>query len=165
MLHFGATCRVLSRYAAWGAAWFAGLAIMVMMLLGAADVISTNVFSQPVTGTVELTRSLLVASVFLALALSQQRGRQIRVTLLVERLPTWGQHLSLRIAALCSLLVYLAIAWYGWLEALDSWQSGEASVGALRFAIWPARFALAIGASLMVLQCFADTLLPDPGKT
>jgi TRAP-type mannitol/chloroaromatic compound transport system permease small subunit len=50
------------------------------------------------------------------------------------------------------------IAYFGWFATLRSFGSGEIRQGQLGFPVWPARMALALGASLMVLQCLIQFL-------
>jgi len=67
------------------AALCAAIAMLGMMLIGTADVIGTAALNRPLPGAFELTEALMVATVFLALALSQREGRQIRVEILASR--------------------------------------------------------------------------------
>ena len=66
------TTSALSRLESLAAA-VAGLGVLVMMLLGGVDVITTKLLDWPIPGVYELTETLMVASVFLALALSQRQ--------------------------------------------------------------------------------------------
>lgn len=135
------------------AAALAGLGVFVMMLLGGLDVLTTSVLNQPIPGAYEIIETLMVASIFLALALSQAEGRQIRVELITERLGSRARSLLEVFADLCSVLVYGLIAWYGTQAAYSSAVMGEFSAGIVKFPQWPAKIALAAGAMLMVLQC------------
>lgn len=137
------------------AALIAAFAVLGMMVVGAADVLGTVTLGRPFPGAYEITESLMVGAVFLALALSQREGRQIRVTLVVERLGTRAAAWLDGLAQVASLGVYAVIAWYGWGIAIGSYVIGEFSPGILRFPVWPAKFALALGATLMVVQCAA----------
>lgn len=143
---------VLFQVEKWAAA-IAGFGVLVMMLLGGFDVITTKAFSWPIPGAYELTETMMVASVFLALALSQREKRQIRVELFVERLSERPRRLADALADLCSLGIYAFIAWYG---AQSFWTSvgvGDYGSGLVRLPLWPAKFALAFGALLMCVQC------------
>lgn len=140
------------------AAALAGLGVLVMMLLGGMDVLTTSALNQPIPGAYEIIETMMVGSIFLALALSQAEGRQIRVELLTERLGPRTQELLNALADACSLLVYGLIAWYGMKAAWTSTLSGEFSSGLVQFPQWPAKIALALGAWLMVLQCVFNAL-------
>lgn len=140
------------------AALCAAVAVLGMMLVGSVDVISTAAFSIPLPGAYELTETLMVVSVFLALALSQREGRQIRVELLAERLSPRGRAILDLLAEFLSVFVYAVIAWYGWSEAAESWHIGELTSGLLRFPLWPSKLALGLGATLMTVQCLAGAI-------
>jgi TRAP-type C4-dicarboxylate transport system permease small subunit len=138
------------------AAALAGLAVAAMMLIGLADVLGTNLLGRPVPAAVELTESLMVVAIFLALALSQRQGRQIRVDLISARLSVRGRSTLAIVAALLGALVYSAIGWWGQQALGDSLRSGETSAGLWPFALWPSRAALVAGAGLMSAQCLAE---------
>jgi len=140
------------------AALCAAIAMLGMMLIGAADVIGAAALNRPLPGAYELTEALMVATVFLALALSQREGRQIRVEILASRLSGRAKAILDLIADMLSALVYAVIAWYGWTVAVESWQIGELSSGLLQFPLWPPKLALALGATLMCAQCLAACL-------
>ncbi|GAB5467452.1 MAG: hypothetical protein Kilf2KO_04820 [Rhodospirillales bacterium] len=138
------------------AAMLAGLGLFMMMAIGAVDAFSTKVLSAPLPGVYELTETLMVMSAFLALALAQANDGHIRVTIFVGLLsPRWRALLDL-FGALLTALLFIAIAWFGWASAIHSFAVGEFSPGSLPIPIWPARLALALGASLMVVQSAVD---------
>lgn len=133
-----------------------GIALLAMMLVGAIDVAGTSLFNQPLPGTFEATETLMVVTIFLALGLSQQRRTHISVEVVVKCMPAWMQRLSGLLAAGLSLLFFALIAWFGWEAAARSYAVGEFSSGIVNFPIWPAKGALALGASLMAAQCLWD---------
>ena len=137
------------------AASVAGIGVLAMMLLGGLDVLTTNV-NRPIPGAYEIIETLMVASIFLALALSQAQGRQIRVELITDRMAPRSRDLVQVFSDACSLTVYGFIAWYGAKAAWTSTLMGEVSSGAVQFPLWPAKIALTLGAVLMVLQCLAS---------
>jgi TRAP-type C4-dicarboxylate transport system permease small subunit len=153
------------------AAGLAGVALLLMMLAGAADVLATNADliglpSRPVPSTNEFMATMMVAAVFLGLALAQQRGAHIQVTLgaLLDR--RFGRSIA-AVRHVLHGLFYALIAWFGWSVAMHSISTGEFAAGLVDFPVWPARLALAAGASLMTLQCALDlaaAILGIPGS-
>lgn len=138
--------------------WTAGFAILAMTLLGGLDVIGTVLLGYPIAGTYEATETLLVLSVFLALGFVHQERAHIAVDLFYWRMGTRSRW-AIDVLTLVAMAYYFAvIAWEGWIKALESWQTGEYSVGLVQFPIYPARFALVVGASLAVLNCLVDLL-------
>lgn len=147
-----------------GAAVLGGVCIFAMMLVGIVDVLGLQLLGRALPGAYELTESLMVASVFLALALAQASGRHIRVQILMPYLPPALRSALGRVAHLATAGLLALLAVVGWQAAVESYAVGEFSSGWLRFPVWPARAVLALGAGLMALQALADavTTRPDP---
>jgi TRAP-type C4-dicarboxylate transport system permease small subunit len=129
-----------------------GVGMLFSMFLGVADIVGTQVLLIPVPGPRELTESTMVLIVFGALAYAQIRRAHIRVELVYFQMPP-------RVRAVMDVITDLAaITFFGLIlsqavtEALYSYQIGEATVGLIRFPLWPARFTLAAGCALMILQ-------------
>ena len=141
---------------AFAGSFLAGLCVLTMMAVGAIDIIGTAFFGLPLPGAYEGTATLLVASVFLALALSQAEGRTIRVELLLERLPRRGRAGFDVLAHALTAVFWGFVAWYGWSIAVESTRLGEYTSGAINFPVWPAKVCLAAGATLLVAQALWD---------
>lgn len=144
-------------------AFASGFALLLMMLAGAADVIGTNLDivglrSQPVPAAFEFMATMMVVSVFLAVSLAQARRQHIRVELLVSRLPAGLQRLSDVLQYILSVVFFALIAWFAWPAAGHSFNVGEYAPGLINFPVWPARFILAFGATLMSVQCLLDLI-------
>lgn len=147
--------RVLS-YLRRGAATIAGFAMLAMMITGALDVISTNLLSRPIPAAFEFMATMMVIVIFFSVALAQAQRAHIRVAVLTDHLPRPLRKLTDILQYLFSLTLFSLIAWFGWKSGLRGFEVGEYVSGAINFPIWPARFVLALGASLMVLQNLYD---------
>jgi len=140
-----------------------GVALLLMMVMGAADVIGTNldivgIQSQPIPAAFEFMATMMVVTVFLATALGQARRNHIRVEVLVRMLPPGGQRVMDFIQHLLSAGMWGLIAWYGWKSGFHSVSVGEYATGLINFPTWPARLVLPFGATLMTVQCVFDLL-------
>ena len=146
------TCAILS-----------GVAILLMMLAGAADIFGTNLDviglrSQPIPATFEFMGAMMVVTVFLAVSYTQHKRGHIRVEVLVKRMPGWMRKVSDILRHLFSVLVFGLIAWCTWPAAIHAFNVGEYATGLVNFPLWPARFVLAFGVTLMTAQCIFDLL-------
>ena len=151
-----------------------GTAIALMMLAGAADIVLTNIDlmglnSRPVPGASEFIATMMVVAVFLGVPLAQQRRGHIQVDLVTQRLPAPLRRLCGMLAHALSAAMFAGIAWFGWKTAAHAWTVGEFAAGSFNLPLWPARMALAVGSSMMVLQCLLDlagnlfpALRPEP---
>lgn len=139
-------------------AFMSGIAMLLMMLAGSIDIIGTNVFAQPLPAAFEFVATMMVVVVFFALSLAQARKAHIRVEVLYQRMPPFLQFTVDVIQYLLTAVFFGLIAYFGWKAAALGFSQGEYASGIVNFPIWPARFALAIGASLMALQCLIDLI-------
>ena len=140
-----------------------GVAILLMMLAGAADVVGTNLDviglrSRPIPATFEFMGAMMVVTVFLATSFTQHRRGHIRVELLVRRLPAFWQKVTDVVQYALAICVFGLIARYTWPAAFHAFNVGEYATGLINFPLWPARFVLAFGVTLMTVQCLFDML-------
>ena len=134
----------------------AGVVAALMMGLVAANVIFRETFNEPVSGTVEIVRVMMVFLVFLPWGLVQARKGHIQVTFLHMRVSP-RKRFVLELVALLAMFT---------LAALLTWRSGEFSwkgylekdvfVGPVYTPAWPARWAITVGASVFSLVVLSD---------
>lgn len=136
--------------------FLSGLAILAMTVLGGLDVLSNALLHKPIAGTYEATETLMVFTVFLGLGYLHHGRDYVAVDVFYWRMPTIGRRVVDVFTLVLMTLYFSAIAWQGWSKALESWRIGEYSAGLVQFPIYPARFALAIGASMAVVCCIAN---------
>ena len=130
--------------------------MLVSMLLGVADVVGTKFLDWPVPGTLEVTESTLVLIVVGALAYTQERRNHIRVELLYGQVgPRWKSFMDL-VTHVVAFAFFALVFWQGLGELRYSWEIREATMGTVRFPLYPARFLLALGALLLLLRLALD---------
>jgi len=148
----------LLRRLAVGLVLLGSLGMMISMLICAADVIGTNFFDWPVPGTLEITESTMVLIVFGALAFTQEKRGHIRVELLHGYMSARGKSLADLFTHFLALVFFVLLAWYSFGELAYSWEIKEATMGTIRFPLYPARTLLTAGAILLVLQLALDVI-------
>lgn len=139
-----------------------GVGMLASMFLGVADVVGTQVLHVAVPGPKELTESTMVVIVFGALTYAQVRRAHIRVELLYLRMGPRVQAALDVFAGLCGMLFFGLLLWQAIGEARFSMKIGEATVGLIRFPLWPARIVLAAGTALLVLRLALDVIQDIP---
>ena len=115
--------------------------------------------ARPVPAAFEFMATMMVVNVFLAMSLGQARRRHIRGGDRPQRdaaaapsRPSRRSPCSARIA------LFALIALFGWKAGLHATSVGEYSSGLINYPVWPARLVLAVGATLMTVQCTFDFL-------
>ncbi len=150
--------------------WIAGVAITLMMLHIAADIVGKVVFHQPMTATLEIVAwYYMVATVFLPVAYIQLRKKHLIVELFTRHMaPRSLAKLEGFIAVLGA--VYVGILFWLTLEqAIISTRDGELQdVTYFDLPVWPSRWCLplAVGAmtAIMILQAIRDFRFGFTGK-
>jgi TRAP-type C4-dicarboxylate transport system permease small subunit len=157
----------------WASAWLARLALWLLllgtvgmiasMLIGVADVVGTKFLDHPVLGTLEFTESTMVLIVFGALAYAQERRAHIRVELLYGFVGARGKSFMEVVTHIIAFIFFGLVAWEGVGELLYSWEMKEATMGSVRFPLYPARFFLLFGVVLLLLRLAID-IAQDIGR-
>jgi len=132
--------------------------MLLMMLAGTFDIIGTNVFAKPIPAAFEFIETMMVVVAFFAISLAQARRAHIRVELVYGFMPRRLQFSADLLQFLLSTVFYGLIAYFGWKAGVRSFEQGEIAPGILNYPIWPARFALFLGAVLMTVQCAVDLI-------
>ena len=101
---------------------FGALMLTGLMLLTAGDVILRYFFNAPILGSYELTEFLLVAMVFCAIPWATLQKANVRVDLLVGRLPLKVRAIFDSVSCFMSLFVTALFAWYTVPQAIYIWR-------------------------------------------
>jgi TRAP-type C4-dicarboxylate transport system permease small subunit len=153
---------VLSRVAL-GLLLLGTVGMIASMLIGVADVVGTKFFDWPVPGTLEFTESTMVLVVFGALAYAQDRRAHIRVELLYGHAGARGKSFMEAVTHIVAFIFFALIGWQGFGELLYSWELKEATMGSVRFPLYPARFFLLLGVALLLVRLALD-IAADIGR-
>ena len=137
--------------------------MLVSMMLGVADVVGTKFLDWPVPGTLDVTESTMVLIVFGALAYTQERRGHIRVELLYGHVGPRGKSFMEVVTHVVAFAFFALLAWQGIGELRYSWGIREATMGTVRFPLYPARFLLVLGALLLLLRLAID-IVEDLGR-
>jgi TRAP-type mannitol/chloroaromatic compound transport system permease small subunit len=133
--------------------------MMLSMLICVADVIGTNFFDWPVPGTLEITESTMVLIVFGALAYTQEKRGHIRVEILHGYMSPRIKSLMDTVTHFLAFAFFVLLTWNSIGELTYSWEIREATMGTIRFPLYPARSLLTAGAALLVVQLTLDVVL------
>jgi TRAP-type C4-dicarboxylate transport system permease small subunit len=149
--------KIIDRIVQW-AGLFAGICLFFMMIIGAIDVVGSKLFNTPLPGVFELTESLMVGAVFMAIAFARSKRLHIAVDLLTSHLkPSVRIRFDLIICVLTFFFFFL-IAWQGWEFGIKSLRIREYESGIIPYPVYPSKLALALGATIMSLQCLKDLI-------
>ncbi len=126
--------------------------LLIVGVMGAVDVVSTNIFFRPIPGMVELSGAILGVIVFLGLAEAQARGANIMIDVSTQKM---GPR-TLRVSTIFSLglgVIFMTMmAWETTRLAVAAWSYREVALGALAFPMTPFKAVAAFGAWLAAAE-------------
>jgi TRAP-type mannitol/chloroaromatic compound transport system permease small subunit len=129
----------------------ASVCVVAIIALGTADTIG-RLAGRPLLGAVEMTESLLAATIFLALPYAQRRHQHVVVDIIVQRFSeSWRNiaYLAATILMLGAVCLLLAQSFQG---TVHSWRIGEVSAGYIPVPIWLAKILATTGLAVAAIE-------------
>lgn len=137
----------------------AGAAVILMMLHVTVDVGWRTFGSGAMIGTVEIVSFYyMVILVMLGFGFVEMRHGNIRVDLIVERMPPTVQLLLYLLACALGAAYFGVLCYQSFLDALGSTMRKETVMSNYIFYIWPARWALPLGWFAVCLAVVVNAL-------
>lgn len=130
----------------------ASILLLVVALMGTADVISTNLFFKPIPGMVELSGALLAVIVFLGLAQAQAHGAHIVIDVATGAMGPRMHKLAMIFALAIGAAFMATVALRTTDLAFKSYSYNETALGALAFPLTPFKALAAFGAWLSAAE-------------
>jgi TRAP-type C4-dicarboxylate transport system permease small subunit len=155
--------QVLERAAdrvAQGLALVGALGVLALLVHVTLDVLSRNLFQQPIPATNEIvSRYYMVLIAFLPLAWVERSRSMVSVELLDMAMPVRARRLSDALVALLATVIYAAIAWVTWEQAMRNFATGSfVDVLGRRVPVWPTYFLPPAGFFLAALVTALRTI-------
>lgn len=132
---------------------YVGMFILIpMMLLTTGEVVGRAIWSRPIPGSMELSSYMLAIFVLLGIAYTHQVGGQVRVTMLVSRLPEKAALVLRVLTTLISLFIIGVMAWQGWVVAMEEKTVSDM----LRVPQFPFRLLVSVAGFFLFLELLLD---------
>ena len=137
---------------------------VLMMTATTIDVVARNISGHSVPGLLELSGTLLVATVFLGLSYAGAANAHVSVDLVTSHLPLV---VSRRLAGGMWLIGSAMTVWFIYataVRALASLQMQEIAVGLVDWPLWPARWIVVVGLAAFLVIAVAHGYLGLRGE-
>jgi TRAP-type C4-dicarboxylate transport system permease small subunit len=136
----------------------AAISSFLIMILVVANIFGRYFFNSPITGAFEVTESLLVVSIMLALATTQYHDGHIRVTILTRRMPRVWAHFAKVCTLAISIVFFMWCGYASWKFAYESYSFNEQEWGTITFPLYPFKFVVFVGIVLLAVQFAFDMI-------
>lgn len=130
-----------------------GIAIVVMMVHVSLDVAARKLLGAPLPGTLAIVAYYyMVIAAFAPLAAVERVRGHIAVDAALDLAPRRLRHHVQNWTGLVAGIAIALVAWRGWTDAVRDWNIGAVQVqGSDIVPVWPARFVVPLGASLLAI--------------
>ncbi|PHY06785.1 MAG: hypothetical protein CK528_06865 [Alcaligenaceae bacterium] len=135
-----------------------GLLTIVMMLGIALDAFLRGSAGIAVWGVLELCTLLLLAMIYFGLPSTQSERENFRVSIITDLMP---MKLNLFISGMLLVLQIVVLGllcWFTWRAAIFSFNRDEVSIGLVEISLWPHRFMIAMGLTVLTFQSVVSGL-------
>ena len=129
--------------------------LLVMLLLGTADVCGRYLFNHPISGTIEIFEILLPGIVLLSWAFIQREKSHITVDVIYERFPPRFKAVVALCITLLSMVIAALIVWQGLDEVILNYQMGR-MIRNIDVPIYLPQLLVPLGAFFFLLALIAD---------
>lgn len=146
-----------TKFARWVAV-ISGVVVVILMMYSTIDVAGRYLANHPVPAAYEFTNIFLIYITYFGVTLVQARGGHMRLGFIWEKAGPRGRALIDLISSIIGFFIIGIVMWQGWLYAIYSWQQGEVTMGLYTVPLFPGRIALAIGATLFLVQYVIDVI-------
>jgi TRAP-type transport system small permease protein len=134
---------------------FAG--VLAIMLLNVGDVLGTKLFTEPITGTYEITEVLLLLTVMASFAYAQSQKAHINMGLIIKRFPTSVGLIVYAIMGVLSAATAGAVGYAAVLQAQSAMQRNMVT-SVLEIPMYPFYYVEAIAMALFALVLLYDAV-------
>jgi TRAP-type transport system small permease protein len=131
--------------------------VLLMMFLTTLDVALRYFFSSPIPGALEVSEVMLAIFGILGIAYTHGVGANVRVMMLVEKLPLRAAAVLNLVTGLLSLQIIVILVWYGVVTGMEEFRFGT-TTDSLKIPLYPVHFLLPVGAFLLSLEIVKDLI-------
>lgn len=133
---------------------FALLTLMIVV-----DVFSRNAFNAPIPASAEATELFMPYIVFLPLAYTLITGQHVRVSIVMERLPSSARRYCEIFANLIGFSFFVMLTWWSSMHFWESFIVREEMLAIIKLPWWVGKFALPVGAFVIAVEFLAELVM------
>jgi TRAP-type C4-dicarboxylate transport system permease small subunit len=125
--------------------------LLIMVLLGTADVIGRYVFNTPIKGTWEISKLLMGGAIFMSWGYVQATKSNISLDLVITRYPPRIKLIVEIIILILTLVLFVFIGWQSFKIAMQDLNNG-ALIENIYISVFPFKLLITFGAILVCLE-------------
>lgn len=130
---------------------FSALAIFVLMLTAAVQVVSRKVFNLPIPGYIDIAEQSIAIFAFLSIAYCQRLGGHVRMEIFLSAMQGRSKWITEMIQTAASILVISILMYFSFKHFQRAWVFGDSTID-IGLPTWPSKLMIPIALAVLNLR-------------
>ena len=130
---------------------FSALAIFVLMLTAAVQVVSRKVFNLPIPGYIDIAEQSIAIFAFLSIAYCQRLGGHVRMEIFLSAMQGRSKWITEMIQTAASILVISILMYFSFKHFQRAWVFGDSTIEQ-GLPTWPSKLMIPIALAVLNLR-------------
>jgi TRAP-type C4-dicarboxylate transport system permease small subunit len=130
---------------------FSAIAIFVLMLTAAVQVVSRKVFNLPIPGYIDIAEQSIAIFAFLSIAYCQRLGGHVRMEIFLSAMKGRSKWVSEAIQTTASILIISILMYFSFKHFQRAWIFGD-STSDIGLPTWPSKLMIPVALATLNLR-------------
>lgn len=131
--------------------------LLIMMFLGAGDVLGRYLFNHPIKGTLEISQLMMAGVALLCWGYTQAIKGHISIEILLMRYPARVQSIINLFSLILTILIFGLITWQSTLIAVETMKQSR-MLENIPLPLFPFKFMVPVGAFVLCLEAITQLI-------
>lgn len=130
---------------------FSAIAIFVLMLTAAVQVVSRKVFNLPIPGYIDIAEQSIAIFAFLSIAYCQRLGGHVRMEIFLSAMKGRSKWVSEAIQTTASILIISILMYFSFKHFQRAWVFGDSTID-IGLPTWPSKLMIPVALATLNLR-------------
>jgi TRAP-type C4-dicarboxylate transport system permease small subunit len=130
---------------------FSAIAIFILMLTAAVQVVSRKVFNLPIPGYIDIAEQSIAIFAFLSIAYCQRLGGHVRMEIFLSAMKGRSKWVSEAIQTTASILIISILMYFSFKHFQRAWIFGDSTID-IGLPTWPSKLMIPVALATLNLR-------------
>jgi len=130
---------------------FSAIAIFILMLTAAVQVVSRKVFNLPIPGYIDIAEQSIAIFAFLSIAYCQRLGGHVRMEIFLSAMKGRSKWVSEAIQTTASILIISILMYFSFKHFQRAWVFGDSTID-IGLPTWPSKLMIPVALATLNLR-------------
>jgi len=130
---------------------FSAIAIFILMLTAAVQVVSRKVFNLPIPGYIDIAEQSIAIFAFLSIAYCQRLGGHVRMEIFLSAMKGRSKWISEAIQTTASILIISILMYFSFKHFQRAWVFGDSTID-IGLPTWPSKLMIPVALATLNLR-------------